>query len=1016
MQHRMSQDGRGWRSAAVPARGRWIWLALVALLWAGAAHAQTIVTTSGDLAVPDPLFVNLRTAITIENGSVVEGRIAFDPSLLSSTVTLENGALDTIDVDMTIDGSPLGLVTVAGGAAGTFLTVGDGFTLTLQEVVLQGGQSVIGTGSTLILDTSANLSMSTDFSGDGDFVKRGAGTITFTGANNNRTGETIIDAGGLVGSANLGIKGDITVKSGATVEIQSLTASDTYTGAITGGGMLIKSGTDLLLLDNVLNDYSGGTVVNGGTLSGDGVSLAGPFVINGSASTIVFNLTADDTLDITGDGIVEKMDAQVLTVTGSGFTGLVNVQGGRLVGTPSSIQGDVALMTANTELEFTAGGNYSGDVTGTTTSIIRKSGSGNLSLAGDNTGFDGTLNIGEGNVQGNTTSLPRTIQFMNPSSDLIFDQGNDGSFNGTITGTGRTVVKSGGGTLTFPTDQNLSAETSINAGRLDLTNGSTLTTTSLAVNGGTLGGNGTVIGPVTASGTISPGRAGTPIDPGALDTLSVMGGVAFGAGSILSAGLLQNGMSDTLAVTGPVAIDPGGGSTLGLDFVIVSPVTTTLLTSAGGITGQFADPDFAFVSIVQDYSNPNLLSVTVSPGAASQAASTPNQVSVAAAMDSPGATAPLAAAVAVLTGSSLTTAEGQAVIDSVSGELITAFAQPRLTIARRTHAAAADRVRDIWWHGAEAVWDTTPPTVSDFAQAQGVLPFAAAGTALARKPDTPHWNSWLDGYGVWGDLDGNLNSAPVDYRVAGLTLGIDYRFGDSWLLGGAFGWGHTNVDLTTRVAAGDSDTYHGTLYAGYASPLFHVALSGRYGRTNMNTVRPIDYLAFSQTAFGKFGGNGYGARIETGINLVRWKRIDFQPFVGFDWELLKYDAFNEFGSAAYNMHFSDVDFDSYLLEVGLRLRAPTDLDDGTWIYPEIEVGYRHEFGEVGRLASSFFIADSLRTRMLVRGAEPARDSFVGAVRWAVSITDDAEAFAGYNVWADSRLVEHQATGGVRIRW
>ena len=213
-----------------------------------------------------------------------------------------------------------------------------------------------------------------------------------------------------------------------------------------------------------------------------------------------------------------------------------------------------------------------------------------------------------------------------------------------------------------------------------------------------------------------------------------------------------------------------------------------------------------------------------------------------------------------------------------------------------------------------------------------------------------------------------------------------------------------------------SDTYHGTLYAGYASPLFHVALSGRYGRTNMNTVRPIDYLAFSQTAFGKFGGNGYGARIETGINLVRWKRIDFQPFVGFDWELLKYDAFNEFGSAAYNMHFSDVDFDSYLLEVGLRLRAPTDLDDGTWIYPEIEVGYRHEFGEVGRLASSFFIADSLRTRMLVRGAEPARDSFVGAVRWAVSITDDAEAFAGYNIWADSRLVEHQATGGVRVRW
>jgi len=356
------------------------------------------------------------------------------------------------------------------------------------------------------------------------------------------------------------------------------------------------------------------------------------------------------------------------------------------------------------------------------------------------------------------------------------------------------------------------------------------------------------------------------------------------------------------------------------------------------------------------------------------------------------------------------------VIDAVSAEVVAGFAQPRLTIARRTQAAAAGRVRDMWWHGAEALWSTGHSEAPDFSRRRGIVNFAAAGTALSQPEAPPRWGSWLDGYGAWGDLEGDSNSADLDYTVGGLTLGLDYRFGDHWLLGGAAGWGRTNLDLDGRDAEGKSDTYHGVLYAGYASPLLHVAVSGRYGRTKMETERPIEYVTLSQAAEGDFGGNGFGARFEAALNLLRLSGIDFQPFVGFDWERIQRDAFDETGSAAYNMHVSDEEFDSQLLEAGLRLRSRVDIGDGGWMYPELELGYRHEFGDLDRRVRSFFRADNLATRMNVRGASPVRDSFVGALRWAVSIAENSHAFAGYTVWADSRLVEHQVSGGVRVRW
>ena len=72
--------------------------------------------------------------------------------------------------------------------------------------------------------------------------------------------------------------------------VGSNNASTTYSGAISGSGSLTKAGGGILTLSTAINTYSGGTIVNGGTLafatvpSGGSGNIVGSLTINPGAT------------------------------------------------------------------------------------------------------------------------------------------------------------------------------------------------------------------------------------------------------------------------------------------------------------------------------------------------------------------------------------------------------------------------------------------------------------------------------------------------------------------------------------------------------------------------------------------------------------------------------------------------------------------------------------------------------------------------------------------------------------
>jgi fibronectin-binding autotransporter adhesin len=151
------------------------------------------------------------------------------------------------------------------------------------------------------------------------------GTIVFDG-----TSPTFLnqgDSNGLVGSLP-----NLTLNATTTFEIDNASAVTDVTGAVTGTGGLIKTGSGTLML-TATNTYSGGTTISAGTLQiGNG----------GTSGSITGNVTDNGTLAF------DRSDAVTIGVVVSGTGSLMQLGGGTLILTADNTYTGGTIVNAGT--------------------------------------------------------------------------------------------------------------------------------------------------------------------------------------------------------------------------------------------------------------------------------------------------------------------------------------------------------------------------------------------------------------------------------------------------------------------------------------------------------------------------------------------------------------------------------------------------------------------------------------------------------------------------------------------
>ncbi|PLC01863.1 autotransporter outer membrane beta-barrel domain-containing protein [Variovorax sp. RO1] len=284
-------------------------------------------------------------------------------------------------------GGKAGTVTVDGGGgavriAGAQFAV-DGYVVQGDGLTLDNANALVRVGDNTAAGVNMTATMNVALSGAGGISKEDAGRLILGGLNT-YTGGTTVKGGVLQGSAT-SLQGNIV--NNAEVAFDQDKTAGIYAGAMSGTGKLRKIGAGTLTLASA-NSYSGGTLVDAGTLATETSGALGTGAVGiASGAALQFGGKADaGTLVIANQGTLRLQDGA--NAAGATVTNAVGAQVridlattgtsiGSLGGAGDVVLGAKALTTGAVGSDNT----ISGAISGAGGSLV-KVGAGTLTLAG----------------------------------------------------------------------------------------------------------------------------------------------------------------------------------------------------------------------------------------------------------------------------------------------------------------------------------------------------------------------------------------------------------------------------------------------------------------------------------------------------------------------------------------------------------------------------------------------------------------------------------------------------------
>ena len=904
------------------------------------------------------------SSLVISNGGVLNSQagaeidaLPFDPSAGQPSVTVtgpgstwnigDPGFGLTLEVGGGTTSGP-GTLTIANGGAvnvNGLMAVGDGIT---------GTSLVTVTGPGSVLNVSTSLTIGGPSCGCGGPL---VGTLTVAdGAVVNSPGSTDIFAGSTLNLGNGGRSGAIVTP--AIVNDGQIVANFTDTlsvaANISGTGTLSKAGAGTLILTGN-NTYTGGTTIGGGTLQigngGTAGSIAGNVTNN---ATLAFNRSNALTFGgvISGSGAVQQLGPGTTTLTANNtYTGGTVVNAGILqLGAGASLAAAGALTVNGGAFNLNNNNQTVGALAGTGGAIALGS---------------GTLTAGDAS----NTTLAAAIS-------------GSGGF-----------IKQGGGVLTLTGASGFTGGTAVNAGTL-VVNGSLAS--GVTVNGGRLQGSGTVGGLVVSSGVVAPGNS--------IGTLTVNGSFVQASGSTYQVEVNSAGQSDRINVGGAATINGGTVQVLAQSGTYARNTTYTILNAAGGVSGTYSSvtSNFAFLTPTLAYDANNVfLTLFQSSSAFAAGALTPNQYAVGVVLDqvNPTATGDLGAVLNAM--SVLSTQQGPAALNAISG-------QPYADFGTLNVQGAVLFMNALGQQMAAARGGPAGGQRQALAQACEIENCDAAGP----------WGVWASALGGLGSVAGNGNSSTMTYNFGGGAAGIDYRVEPRFLVGIGAGYTAANQWVDSFMGRGWSDSVSVAAYGSFTQGGFYADALAGYAYSSNQMQRQILIPGLQpRTANGSTGANQFLGQVEAGYKLGVYAPAlaTLTPFGRFQTSSVTQNAFSEWGANALSLNVAQQTTNSLRTTIGADLAGAIGLGDTRTLDLALRLGWQHEFADTGRPITAAFAAAPVNA-FTVYGATPQRDSAIIGFLASTSIAAATSVYLRYDGAIGNGTDNHTLNVGVRMTW
>ncbi|NQW47031.1 MAG: autotransporter domain-containing protein, partial [Planctomycetes bacterium] len=701
------------------------------------------------------------------------------------------------------------------------------------------------------------------------------------------------------------------------------------------------------------------------TVSGSGSSWT-------NSGSLQVGTTGTGTLTIAADGAVTVGGGTgTLTIaTNTGSVGTLNIGADALAvaAAPGTLSASSVAFGAGTgTLVFNhTDTNYTFDPTITGNGTIEAV-AGTTILSGDLSGFTGTTNLSGGILE--------------------YTYGGSSTITAAMTGAGALDLSSGGTTTITSNSAAFTGTTTVNNGST-LSLGGTLGGTLNVNTGGTLKGTGTAED-VTAN-------AGSVIAPGnSIGTLTMVNLIA-NPGSTYEVEIETDGTSDLIHATGTATLNGGAVELIPYSGRYHPDIVYTIVTADGGVAGTYDDVTLSqpslFITPTLSYDATNVYATTTRNGTSfASVADTANQKATAAALD-PLGVSNLAYEAVVNIGDA---ASAQAAFDQLSGEIYAGLQNALIGEQHSIGTMLFDRLDRLGERTAS------------------IEPFkvAYAGDDLRGMfPKGRRMSVWAQGFGSWGNVDGNGNSASVDSNSGGVMLGAEGDLNDAWQGGGAIGYGVTTANSSARASKASSKNYHAALYAGTYpeedEPVLRLGANATWHA--LQSARDIEVNGFSDRTTGDYNAYTAQAFVDVSQPVSMDSNSTLAPFGSLSYIHQSTKGFTEHGGdASLNVDGTDSDFVSSTF--GLRGSRRFEFDKGDTKHATLNasLGWKHTLGDVTPESSARFASGS--DSFTVEGAALANDAIV----YDTSFTVEASHSLSFGVTYSGQLAADAISQSLR---
>ncbi|MDN3221421.1 autotransporter serine peptidase EprS [Pseudomonas nunensis] len=532
------------------------------------------------------------------------------------------------------------------------------------------------------------------------------------------------------------------------------------------------------------------------------------------------------------------------------------------------------------------------------------------------------------------------------------------------------LIKSGAGRLMLTGDSTYRGPTTVNGGLLAV-NGS-LTSAVTVNDSGILGGNGR-IGALTAKsgGTVAPGNS--------IGTLQVAGDVVFERGSTYAVELSPTS-SDQIVAGGQAVID---GATVSLSLensptlLSAQQVQSLLghqydiLQAGGGIQGQFGAvlPNYLFIGGSLDYAA-NSVQLNVERNATSFASvgQTPNQRSVASAVEGLGAGNPVYESLLL----SASASSAQQAFQQLSGEIYPALGSVLINDSRYLRDAVGERLNDA--KGAQS-------------------------------------NGWIKALGAWGKTDDRHDTAGYTTSIGGLLAGVDGAVDEQTRIGLVAGYSDSSVNMGSGThSSAQVDSYHLGAYAGHELGAWRLSAGGAYSWHRADVKRDLQYGDVRAKQKAKvdaattqvFGEAAYRLNLQP---------LALEPFANLAYVHLDTEGFTEKGDAAALKSHGDTR-DAVLSTLGLRALKTVNLSGQQQLDLSGSLGWQHNLSSVDSEQHLAFASDG--TAFAVESSPLVRDAALVGAHASLALSRDLRLNLDYTGQLASREKSHGV--GLSLNW